>query len=127
MFDDCNRLFKGKATCVTAVLPPVWIIGATEESGFGRATLPRPLPQTTPCNGNWDQWAGREFLGPGVGTARPPVGPAPRRHRMRAPAVRPGAAPGRRAAGRYYMRSIMALPKPEQDTWVAPGIRRAKS
>src|SRR6516165_297388 len=26
-----------------------------------------------------------------------------------------------------YIRSIMALPKPEQDTWVAPGMSRAKS
>ena len=33
------------------------------------------------------------------------------------------ARPGRRS----YIRSIMALPKPEQDTWVEPGIRRAKS
>ena len=31
--------------------------------------------------------------------------------------------PGRRS----YIRSIMAWPKPEQDTCVAPGIRRAKS
>ena len=28
---------------------------------------------------------------------------------------------------RRYIRSIMALPKPEHDTCVAPGIRRAKS
>ena len=26
-----------------------------------------------------------------------------------------------------YIRSIMALPNPEQETWVAPGMRRAKS
>ena len=28
---------------------------------------------------------------------------------------------------RDYMRSIIALPNPEHDTWVAPGISRAKS
>jgi len=33
------------------------------------------------------------------------------------------ARPGRKS----YIRSIMALPKPEQDTCVAPGIKRAKS
>ncbi len=28
---------------------------------------------------------------------------------------------------RHHMWSIMTWPKPEQDTWVAPSIRRAKS
>jgi hypothetical protein len=49
----------------------------------------------------------------------------------------PAAALGRRARRRRaardgcartaYIRSIIALPKPEQETWVAPGMSRAKS
>jgi hypothetical protein len=53
-----------------------------------------------------------------------------RRHasRMKAPAQ--GRTPCRRNVRRrerYRMRSIIALPKPEQDSCVAPSIRRAKS
>ena len=46
---------------------------------------------------------------------------------MRAPAGKHVAAAGQPRPVPAYIRSIMALPKPEQDTWVAPGISRAKS
>jgi hypothetical protein len=50
---------------------------------------------------------------------------APHRARVDAAAL-PALAP-RRPDLPDYIRSIIALPNPEHDTWVAPGISRAKS
>jgi hypothetical protein len=52
--------------------------------------------------------------------SRGPCSALPRR----SPRYARGPSPG---GSRHYIRSIIALPKPEQLTWVAPGIRRAKS
>jgi hypothetical protein len=46
---------------------------------------------------------------------------------MKAPGERHTPAGRAAARARYFMRSIIALPKPEQDTCVAPSISRAKS
>ncbi len=46
---------------------------------------------------------------------------------QRAAPARPRARPSDAAWAAAYMRSIIALPKPEQDTWVEPCISRAKS
>ena len=46
---------------------------------------------------------------------------------VRRPTLRQRASDSLRALRGVYIRSIIAWPKPEQDTCVAPSIRRAKS
>jgi len=48
-------------------------------------------------------------------------------HTPRKPRVASGIPAAAASRPARYIRSIMALPKPEQETWVAPGMSRAKS
>jgi len=53
--------------------------------------------------------------------------PADVAHTQRKPRVASGIPAVAASRPARYIRSIMALPKPEQETWVAPGMSRAKS
>src|SRR5258705_13880730 len=106
MFDDCSGYFKGFRTGVVR---------------FG--TVGNICLGTIPLRGRgtWRRFI-RAIRAPAMRTtAGPKKQHSVRRDRNRAPRDRG------RVAHWHYMRSIMALPKPEHDTWVDPGMSRAKS
>ena len=134
MFDDCNRLFKGNPICARPWLDDGGDRARNWQFTFGDAGFRRRPAKGPRCQDDGTGAGRPEFPGPSVGNARPPVGPACRRRPARGCRdTATGNDSGRDVAGveprrrSDYIRSIMALPKPEHDTCVAPGISRAKS
>ncbi len=110
---DCH---SSTEACIRQVRPPTGSIVRSKQPGdAARKAAPaqrnrrRWICATTRCAGGFRALAG--WL-----ATRAPLSASP--------SIRCGPSPG---GWRHYIRSIIALPNPEQLTCVEPGIRRAKS